>query len=354
LFKKLKDSFLTTLPIKLSICIPTFNFGKFVGETLESIIPQLTDQTEIVVLDGGSTDNTPEIVQSYQKKCAQIRYFRQPVRGGIDKDMHLSVEKAEGEYCWLFSSDDIMRPGSINKILNELDKEVDVYLFDYTICEFDCKTPIREHYILKNRNKTIYNLSDPTTRAQYFSLAIQTTALFSFMSALVIKRAKWLTTNIEDRFFGSCWAHAVRILHMIPQGLTVKYVPFSLLLNRSFNDSFLDKGIVHRFSITIDGYQEIMHGLFGEHSIETYHTNRVLRADFPARSFLASKLLLKNKTEKKTLIDLFKKIYSHSPARIRMMRLLLAIPNPLIASLKTLQKMGRRLKQSIYQDIKSR
>ncbi len=337
------------LPIKLSICIPTFNFGKFIGETLQSIIPQLTDQIEIVILDGGSTDNTQEVVQSYQKTCPQIRYFRQPVRGGIDRDMHLSVEKAQGEYCWLFSSDDIMRPGAINKILNELDKEVDVYLCDYTICEYDCKTPIREHYILKNRNKTIYNLSDAEVRAEYFSLAIQTTAFFSFMSAIVINRAKWLATAIEERFFGSCWAHAVRILHMIPQGLVVKYVPFSLLLNRSFNDSFLEKGIINRFSITIDGYQEIMHDLFGKQSIENHHTKRVLRVDFPMRSFLATKLLLKDKTEKKKLIDLFRKIYSHSPTKMRMMHLLLAIPNPLIALLKTLQKKARRLKQSIYQ-----
>lgn len=338
--------------------MPTFNFGNFIGETLDSIIPQLTDQTEIVIVDGGSTDNTQEIVQSYRKTCPKIRYFRQPIRGGIDKDMLLTVEKAQGEYCWLFSSDDLMRPGAINKILSEIEEGLDVYVCDFTICQFDCKTPIREHYILKSKNKTIYNLSDNAIRADYFSKATQTTAFFSFMSAVVINRAKWLTTPIEEHFFGSCFAHAVRILHMIPQGLMVKYVPLSLLLNRTSNDSFLEKGMVHRFSITIDRYREIMQGLFGEQSIEIYHTNRVLRADFPMRSFLATKLLLKDKTEKRKLMDLFKKIYSHSTAQIGMMHLLLIIPNPFIALLKTLQKMGRRLrkslKQSAYHSIKSR
>jgi abequosyltransferase len=329
--------------------MPTFNFGKFIGETLASIIPQLTDQTEIVILDGGSTDNTQEIVQSYQKACSKIRYFRQPGRGGIDKDMHLTIEKAQGEYCWLFSSDDIMRPGAINKILAEVAEGLDVYVCDFTICQFDCKTPIREHYVLKNKNKTIYNLSDDAIRAQYFSIATQTTSFFSFMSAVIINRARWLTTPIEEHFFGSCFAHAVRILNMIPQGLMVKYVPLSLLLNRTSNDSFLEKGMVHRFSITIDRYREIMQGLFGEQSIETYHTNRVLRADFPMRSFLATKLLLKDKTEKRKLMDLFKKIYSHSPAKIRMMHLLLIIPNPFIALLKNLQKMGRHLRKFLRQ-----
>ena len=47
---------------ELSICIPAKNFGQFIGETLDSIIQQANKNVEIVVLDGGSTDNTQEIV----------------------------------------------------------------------------------------------------------------------------------------------------------------------------------------------------------------------------------------------------------------------------------------------------
>lgn len=50
--------------IRLSICMPTYNFGKFIGETLESIMKQIPDGVEIVVLDGGSTDNTCDVVKS--------------------------------------------------------------------------------------------------------------------------------------------------------------------------------------------------------------------------------------------------------------------------------------------------
>ncbi len=342
------------LPIKLSICMPTFNFGQFIGETLDSIIPQLTDQTEIVILDGGSTDNTQEVVQSYQKTCPQIRYFRQPARGGIDKDMHLSVEKAQGEYCWLFSSDDIMRPGAINTVLTEIKDGIDVYLCNFTICELDCKTPMIEHHVLKGESQNTYNLSDTSTRAQYFSLATETTAFFSFMGSLIIKRARWVSTNIDEQFFGTCWAHAVRILRMIPQGLIVKYIPFSLLLKRAYNDSFLDKGIVHRFSIAIDGYPNIMRSIFGEQSIEAFHIARVLRAEFTMRVFLATKLALKGRREKKKLLDLYKKLYLHYPVKIQLMKLLLAVPNPLIASLRILYRNTRPLRTSLKKLISSR
>ncbi len=54
--------------------MPTYNFGRFIGETLNSIIPQLTDQIEIIIVDGASTDNTADVVRSFQKNYPQIQY----------------------------------------------------------------------------------------------------------------------------------------------------------------------------------------------------------------------------------------------------------------------------------------
>jgi abequosyltransferase len=328
--------------------MPTFNFGRFIGETLDSIIPQMTDELEIVILDGGSTDNTPEVVQRYQKLCPQIRYFRQPVKGGIDQDMHLSVEKARGEYCWLFSSDDIMRPGAINEILKEIKRGLDVYLCDFSICDFDCKRILQEHSIFKDKSEKIYNLSEKTIRAQYVAMATQTTAFFSFMGAIVIKRARWLTTPIDAHFFGTCWAHAARIFHMIPQGLIVKYLPLSFMRKRSYNDSFMDKGIVHRFALAIDGYREMIECIFGEESIETFHINRVLRAEFPIKSFIGTKLTLEGKADKKKLFALFQKIYFTSPKKIHILRIFFLVPNPILLVLMRFYRKTYPLRQYIF------
>jgi len=49
---------------RLSICIPTYNFGRFIGETLDSILPQATEDVEVTVVDGASTDNTADIVEN--------------------------------------------------------------------------------------------------------------------------------------------------------------------------------------------------------------------------------------------------------------------------------------------------
>ncbi len=94
--------------IKLSICIPTYNFADFIGETLQSIADQLDDRVEVVVVDGASTDNTGDVVRTFTNTYPNIRYHLLEEKGGIDVDMARSVELARGEFCWLFSSDDVM------------------------------------------------------------------------------------------------------------------------------------------------------------------------------------------------------------------------------------------------------
>ena len=96
--------------MKLSIPVPVYNFAEFLPETLQSIVSQEgAEQVEIIVVDGASTDNTPQVMAEFCAKYPNVRYHRLPEKGGIDRDMAKSVEVSSGEYCWLFSGDDIMK-----------------------------------------------------------------------------------------------------------------------------------------------------------------------------------------------------------------------------------------------------
>src|SRR5271165_2413917 len=103
--------------MRLSVCIPTYNFGAFIGETLESILPQVEEGVEVIVLDGGSDDDTSVVVESLQQRYPSLRYERRDERGGIDRDIARTVDLARGEYCWLFCADDVMKPGAIGRML---------------------------------------------------------------------------------------------------------------------------------------------------------------------------------------------------------------------------------------------
>jgi len=336
------------MSIKLSICIPTYNFGKFIGETLESIIPQLNDKTEVVILDGASTDNTKEIVQYYQTLSPHINYFRQSEKGGIDKDMHLSVKYARGEYCWLFSSDDIMQKRALAELLSEIQEGHDVYLCNFTICDFNTSITMEEHFIFKKKKKAIYNLSNESIRREYFESAIATPAFFSFMGSIVIKRSRWIeSSDQQPDFFGTCWAHAARIFRMIPYGLIVKHLPDSFLRKRSFNDSFMDKGFIHRISIAIDGYHEIANAIFGITSFEAFHIRRALRNEFPFQTFLSAKESVRNQQDRKELWRLYKKTYIDFPQnRWAYFTLLTLLPNPIIRLLRKAYRLKKRFIKS--------
>ena len=121
--------------IRLSVCIPTFNRGRFIGETLDCIVSQLPDDTEVVVVDGGSTDETAEVVEDLARRCPAIRYFREPTNSGYDADCDKAVGYAAGDYCWLMSDDDLLVPNAIARVLSILDEGgIDLLVVDAAIC----------------------------------------------------------------------------------------------------------------------------------------------------------------------------------------------------------------------------
>jgi abequosyltransferase len=278
------------LSIDLSICIPTYNFGEFIGETLQSILPQVVPGVEVVILDGGSTDDTPAVVQGFQERYPELRYHRLSERGGIDRDMARTVDLARGAYCWLFSSDDLMKPGAIEQVLRDIESGDDIYLCGLTICSFDMR-PLREHQVLRRSEAETFDLGREDDRRRYFQAARTTTAFFSFLGSVIFKRSRWNAVPLDERFVGSCWAHVARIFAMIPEGLSVRYLPPSHLWKRSDNDSFMDVGLVRRYAISIDGYHRLARTFFDEEGWEARHIRRVVAAEFQPRAMLYAKSL---------------------------------------------------------------
>lgn len=273
----------------MSICIPTCNFGKFIGETLESIISQAPNEVEIIIVDGASTDNTPEVVGDYSRRFPRINYYRLDKKGGIDRDMAKSVELARGKYCWLFSADDIMKKHALAKILKEVEQGHDIYLCGLTQCDFDMR-PIEEHPVLNAPAGAEFELKTGQDRTEYFTRAETTTAFFSFCGSLIFKKSRWDDIPFVEEFDGSCWAHVARIFQMIPGGLRIKYLPESFLYKRGDNDSFADKGIVHRLWIAVNGYNRLANAYFGGNSMEAYHIRRAVRNEYSLTALLYMKM----------------------------------------------------------------
>ena len=272
--------------VRLSVCIPVYNFADFLGPTLDSILPQLVPGVEVLVVDGASTDGTAAVVGARAAGCRQLRYEQLPRRGGIDADIATSVELARGEYCWLFSGDDIMRPGALGRALQRLRTGDDVYLCRHTNCD-ERMGYLFDYPILRQDEMCVVEFGDPVARAKYLQGAVNTEALFSFMSGLVIRREKWISVPMPQAFGGSCWAHAARLLTIAgTSGLRVRYVAEIWLDKRGGNDSFMDRGLVNRLRIAIDGYLALAAAYFGSGSMEAGEVRRLLRNEINLRTLV--------------------------------------------------------------------
>jgi len=295
----------------LTICIPVYNCAEFIGQALDSILLQANNDIKVVIYDGGSTDSTPELLVGYVNAWPNIKYYRGDARGGIDADMVKCVGFAQTEYCWLFSGDDVMRPHAIETALEWIQGNHDIYICKHTICSKDMVV-FREHPVLAPDQEFIANIGNLDERLDWFQRAVTTEAFFSFMSGLIVKRAKWLSGNLPEAFSKSCWGHVARFFGLIPSGLTVCYVPEVWLDQRGENDSFADRGIVNRFRIGIEGYHMIADSYFGHETAEAFHIRRVVRNEFGLAAFLSAKLQCKKRPdiEDRQLLDrLMEKTY---------------------------------------------
>ncbi|MDB6089443.1 MAG: glycosyltransferase family 2 protein [Gammaproteobacteria bacterium] len=184
---------------KLSICIATFNRAGFIGQTLESILSQVTDEVEIVILDGGSTDDTAARVGRYVSASHQLRYLRQDTNRGVDRDFNTAVEAARGEYCWLMSDDDLLKPGAIRAVLDALSGSYSLVLVNAEVRNFDFSRQLEDRRLSFDSNRNY-------APAEMDRLFVETGGYMTFIGCVVIRRAVWLERQKEP-YYGSLFIH---------------------------------------------------------------------------------------------------------------------------------------------------
>ena len=188
---------------RLSICIATYNRASCIGETLESIIPQITKEVEIVVVDGASTDNTCSVVKSYMKLCPQIRYVKLLSKGGVDQDYCSAVEHARGGMCWLFSDDDLLKPDAVKTVLDEAKNGYSLIIVNAEIMNKDLSGLVEIKRLQINKNE-IYSSSEMEL---LFRRAI---SYMSFIGGVIINRDLWLQRE-KKSYFGTEFVHVAVI-----------------------------------------------------------------------------------------------------------------------------------------------
>lgn len=104
--------------MKLSICIATYNGGSYIKEQIDSILPQIGKNDEIIISDDSSIDNTLDIIKSFNDERIRIfpnNKFHSPIF-----NFENALKQAQGDYIFLADQDDVWMPNKIAQMMEAL------------------------------------------------------------------------------------------------------------------------------------------------------------------------------------------------------------------------------------------
>lgn len=109
----------------ISVIVPCYNYGHFVGDALDSVLAQTFENWECIVVDDGSTDKTKEVVTRYESKDSRIKYIYQRNRG-LAASRNLGISLSKGAYIQFLDADDQIESRKLEFQSNVLEDAVDI------------------------------------------------------------------------------------------------------------------------------------------------------------------------------------------------------------------------------------
>jgi abequosyltransferase len=248
--------------IEISFCIPTLDRASMLHASLRSIITQADKRIEIIVVDGGSTDETIAVIEAFKATFPQICVYRSESRNGVDRDILQSVAMARGRFCWLFSDDDLLAPGALERVLRLIEDipvisgaSLNYAAYDATMSYSVAAVPavgrnaLRRDHLFCDRNECFSLLG----------------VHLGFISCQLVRRSLWADVARSNDLTSHC--NAWIIVYMI--GKILERNPYWFYLHdvcvsyRSGNDSFLSRvGCYKRQQIAHIAYADTIGSLF--------------------------------------------------------------------------------------------
>ena len=139
----------------ISVCIPTYNGEKYIHAQLESILNQLSSEDEVIISDDSSTDNTIQIIKSFNDsriKLLENNTFHSPIY-----NLENALKNANGDYIFLSDQDDIWKSDKVAIVMSYLHKSIMV-IHDADIIDGNGNLLYSSFYTQnKTRKSRIYN-----------------------------------------------------------------------------------------------------------------------------------------------------------------------------------------------------
>jgi abequosyltransferase len=198
---------------KISIGIPTYNGARRITTALESIFsqldPALGEVIEVVISDNASADETEAIALSYiQRFPCKVSYYKNDVNIGYDRNVNSIFLRANGDFVWLLSDDDSLKPGAIIEVLGIISSFSDLKLIQMNFQSYDSSLKQLVHEIKMPEDLYCDNPTEFLEKSE---------GRYGQVSSLIFNRQSWNESNVEN-VFGSNYVHIYALLKVLLMG----------------------------------------------------------------------------------------------------------------------------------------
>ena len=112
----------------ISVIIPSYNQGAYISNTLNSIVRQRYENWEVIIQDGGSTDQTAEAVKPFVDADSRITFQSEKDKGFSDA-VNKAIARCKGEFSIIQNSDDFFfGPDVFNEVVSYLNRYPDLFM----------------------------------------------------------------------------------------------------------------------------------------------------------------------------------------------------------------------------------
>ena len=153
---------------KVSLLVPICNVERYLRECLDSAVAQTLEDIEIICINDGSTDSSPDIIREYMERDPRVKMIDK-INSGYGDSMNRGLEMARGKYVGILESDDFMAPDALEKLVGAVER----YDADFAKANFDLywsnpeeRRELMELFKVKECNKPVH----PSDTVNAFSL----------------------------------------------------------------------------------------------------------------------------------------------------------------------------------------
>jgi glycosyltransferase involved in cell wall biosynthesis len=168
----------------LTIAIPTYNRAAYLQQLLSGLCEQVIShpEVELLISDNASTDATPSAVSLFESQGLRLQYVRNEINIGADANFLQCFEQARGKYLWVVGDDDVIVPGSIDKVLPLL--QASDYAFVYLV-----PYPFRDDIMAGRQHDRFGRFAQRVPNGSAFIRIVG--PMLTFISAIIVNKERY-------------------------------------------------------------------------------------------------------------------------------------------------------------------